>query len=181
MPSDVFWTGVFTLSGGLAGTFAGYASAISQTRIQDKQLQLERERHRSERAHVDDTRRDRQREQRREIYLRYLLTFDTIINSATEDSLDHQTLSERWRAFVQADNEIELDGDEKTKEASYPLNEIVAKIAGRFADILDDPEAEWPDSGAKYLRSIEEEQRAARQAIVNHMRRDLRDVPVDAS
>jgi hypothetical protein len=177
MPTDVFWTGLFTVSGGLAGTLAGYSSARSQARLQDKQLELDRERHKSERAQLDESRQDQRREQRREIYLRYLLALDTIINSATEESLDHETLSSRWRAFVQADNEIELDGDEATKQASYPVNGLIAEIAGRFADILDAPDAEWPDAATQYLHSIEDEQRKARQTMVNHMRDDLSKSP----
>ena len=165
---------MFTLSGGLAGTLAGYAGARSQARIQDKQLQLERDRHKSERAQLDADRREQQRATRREIYLRYLLALDTIVNSTTEDSLDLQTLSDRWRAFLQADNEIELDGDEATKEATYPLNALVSKMAGEFANILDDPDLEWPDAGSAYMRSIEEERQDARQTILGHMRTDLR-------
>lgn len=173
MPSDVFWTGLFTVSGGLAGTLAGYASARSQAYFQDKQLQLEKERHQSEQEQIAESRRDQQRQQRRDIYLRYLLAFDTIINSANEDSLDHETLSSRWKAFVNVDNEVELMGDEATKASSYPLNTLVSEIASNFALILDDPEAEWPDAGSAYLRSIYDKYREARKEIVHHMRADL--------
>jgi len=44
MPSDVFWTGAFTFSGGLVGVLAGYANGSRQSKYQEQQLKLEEKR-----------------------------------------------------------------------------------------------------------------------------------------
>jgi hypothetical protein len=174
MPSDVFWTGLFTLGGGFAGAATGYASARLQSKGQERQVQLAHQRHQSQEARATETRRDTQREERRSIYLGYLQSLDAILNSTTAETVSQETLSDRWGQFMQADNEVELAGDEKIKESSYPIHAQVSKTLEYFSEILDKPDLTWPDDASAYLRSMQDDLLGPRRKIISLMRDDLR-------
>lgn len=173
MPSDVFWTGLFTFGGGLVGAATGYATARLQMHAHEGQLDLEERRLEIELTQLGEAKLDRRREERRAIYLEYLKALDAIVNCPTHEHMDHQVLSSRWSAFMQADNELELAGTEAIKDRSYPLHTIAAEAMDRFSNVLDDDGLAWPNDASSYMRSIEEELRTERQGMVSLMRDDL--------
>jgi small nuclear ribonucleoprotein (snRNP)-like protein len=160
----VFWTGLFTAAGGIAGGGIGYATSRLQHGIQRDQLKLEERRHENEGILASRAMIDTRREQRRQIYLGYLETVDAIMNLVMTPAVDQETLHAYWAAFVKADNELELAGNDAIKDASYPVNQHVTDLVGEHIDRIDDPSLEYPDDSDLH---------SARAEIVALIREDL--------
>jgi hypothetical protein len=176
MASDVFWTGLFTFGGGTLGAIGTYFGVKSQANLQAQQLELDAERHRSDESHRRRKDESAAREQRRLLYLNYLKALDAIVHATAVSNLSTDEMSERWAAFVKADDEIELGGTDDVKDASYPVHRQARAVGTKYKEILDDPNSNWPIDALKWLPSTQEERNAARAAMVAAMRRDLHDV-----
>jgi len=174
MPSDVFWTGLFTFGGGLVGAAVSYATTHRQGDLQEQQLGLEEERHEAEVQSANRQHQERLLESRRALYLRYLKAVDEIIHLPNSDLTSSEELGRPWTEFMQMDNELELSGSDGVRELSVDLFGILNEIAYRFTEILESDSKAWPEDASAHMREVEGRLREARQGMVSRMRDDLR-------
>jgi hypothetical protein len=174
MPSDVFWTGLYTFAGGVVGGTTGYITARLQNHVQRAQLALEMDRHRSEERRLAREREDDERERRRLLYLRYLEVFETITNLPGGAQPTQDRLVELWHDFIRADNELELAGSEAIRDASYPANSVIQDAVDEFGAIVEAPDRDW-DEASEYGEAHGAALMEVRVEMVGLMRADLQD------
>lgn len=173
MPSDVFWTGLFTFGGGLVGATGTAVGARFQYRVQARQLEIEQDRHRSEETHRDRQDRAAALEKRKSIYLNYLGALDALIHATADGHLDQDGLAQIWAAFQGADAELELAASKEVQGASYQLHAEARKIGTFYKNTLDDPSKMWPNDAVHWPEELASEYYDARAEVVTGMRQDV--------
>ncbi len=173
MPSDVFWTGLFTFGGGALGAAGTYFGVRSQREVQLGQLHLEKNAQENESLEKAQENWQVGREQRRSIYLAYLAALDAVIHSPSIKDLTEEDFSSMWTTFIRRDDELELGGTEEVKDASYSLWRVVDRIADHYIEVLCDPHASWPEDADRGFEPVSKEYDDVRSAVVSAMREDI--------
>jgi hypothetical protein len=176
MPSDVFWTGLFTFGGGVVGGATGYVTARLQQSLHLQRLGLERRKLEYE---VDASATDEKAkriEAKRSIYLQFLSAIDGVLNPVEYGELDQAELNKRFDRFTDAHCEIELVGDADVNRLAYDFTSVVEQIVIEASRSL---EARQIHRMADSVRGRADSLRAARRKLVAQMRDDLDGVRVD--
>jgi hypothetical protein len=181
MASDVFWTGLFTFSGGLVGAAASYAATRRQAGLQKEQLSLERERHGIETSEAGQRRQVELLQDLRILYIRFLKAVDDIAHLPNSDLSPAVEIGKRWDAFMQADNELELAAPKGVRTSTEPLCVILNKVVYRFTEVFESDSEVWPNDAGSYMREIEADFREARERTVSLMRDNLRELQAPES
>jgi hypothetical protein len=177
MPSDVFWTGLFTFGGGLVGGGAGYLTARLQQAVQKQELGLEERRYETDQQDRRQARRDDLRERRRVLYLKYLGSFDALHTQLNGPELSPEELFEIWSSMIQVDNEIELLGSEAVKSAADNAADYFARLVGELYKIASNPARDWGAEAHELRRpdAMGQEMIEVREELLAKMRVDLKD------
>lgn len=171
MPSDAFWTGLFTFAGGVVGGGAGYLTARLQQGLHRQQLTLEERKVESEESTLTQAQTERRSEAHRAIYLRYLTALDGVLNPVDNGTVDKGTLNRRFDLLLHAHCEVELAGGDEINQAAYELNDLlealVAEVSSRLAEGRAGSDLTEP------IRRQAEPIRAIRRRLVSLMGNDL--------
>jgi hypothetical protein len=170
MPGDVFWTGLFALSGAIVGGGAGYVTARLQHTLQIQQLTLEERKLSREELQQQLLRGDSQWERHRLIHLSYLNSLDGFINPAADGTIDRALLQARFDRLMEAHCELELGAGVEVNAAAYSLNDLVEALNGEIRKLLT-----GADSGQliEAVKVREAEIRSIRRELVTRMRHEL--------
>lgn len=136
MPSDVFWTGLFTFGGSVAGAGAGYLTALFQRQANERLLLFEERKLAGLAQERRDEHGDRIREERRAVYLAYLTALDGVLTPIDLGSVEEETLRRRFDRLMEAHCELELAGDRQINECGYALNDLVEGLVAEVLDVL---------------------------------------------
>lgn len=176
MPSDVFWTGLFTFGGGAVGAIGAYLAAKSSERGRERELELELERHDSQELHWAAERDDGSREKRRAAYAVYLEAYETVWHIRADQNPTAGRIVERWEAFVAADIEVGLVGSDAIAAAAVTARARLAALINDYDDFLtENGPGSWGEEARLVSGPHNEGLAASRDEIVALMRRDLDD------
>lgn len=171
MPSDVFWTGLFTFGGSAIGAGVGYATARLQRRSEDRRFLLE-ERQLSDSAAELGRQFDRQmRAERSEVYRRYLHALDGVMSPLYLGGSGIEQIRDRFDRLMEAHCELELVGSEEMNDFGYKLNGLIEELTLEVVMILDQGQDMGDAVDAIHRRA--DKLRTNRRGLVQLMSADL--------